>query len=64
MDKPIVLVVKEFKEKASATLNEYINVLPADSLADFYESLTIQLRQLAVKQVEEAQRAYEAEKTE
>ena len=64
MDKPIVLVVKEFKEKASATLNEYINVLPADSLADFYESLTIQLRQLAVKQVEEAQRAYEAETTE
>ena len=64
MDKPIVLIVKEFKEKASATLNEYINVLPADSLADFYESLTIQLRQLAVKQVEEAQRAYEAEKTE
>ena len=64
MDKPIVLIVKEFKEKASATLNEYINVLPADSLADFYESLTIQLRQLAVKQVEEAQRVYEAEKTE
>ena len=64
MDKPIVLIVKEFKEKASATLNEYINILPADSLADFYESLTIQLRQLAVKQVEEAQRVYEAEKTE
>ena len=63
MDKPIVLIVKEFKEKASATLNEYINVLPADSLADFYESLTIQLRQLAVKQVEEAQKAYN-EKTE
>lgn len=64
MDKPIVLIVKEFKEKASATLNEYINILPADSLADFYESLTIQLRQLAAKQVEEAERVYEASKTE
>ena len=64
MDKPIVLVVKDFKEKTSATLNEYINILPADSLADFYESLTIQLRQLAAKQVEEAERVYEASKTE
>lgn len=63
MDKPIVLIVKDFKEKTSATLNEYINILPADSLADFYESLTIQLRQLAVKQIEEAQEAY-SEKTE
>ena len=64
MDKPMVLIIKEFKAEASAILNEYINVIPADFLADFYESLTVQLRQLAIKQVEEAQRAYEAEKTE
>lgn len=64
MEKPMVLSIKEFKESAADVVNGYINTIPADIMADFFEKISSQLRQLAEKQTEDALKAYEAEKTE
>ena len=64
MEKPMVLQIKDFKESAAEVVNASINTVPADVMADFFEKLASQLRALAEKQIEEASKAYEANKTE
>lgn len=63
MDKPMILQIKEFKESAADVVNEHINTVPADVMADFFEKLVSQLRQIAAKQYEEATKIYSEQKT-
>ena len=58
MEKPMVLQIKEFKESAAEVVNAHINSVPADVMADFFEKLVVQLRQIATKQYEEATKIY------
>ena len=54
MDKPFVIIKEEMKSDIAEVVNKYINIVPADDIADFLERLTINFRTLATKQLEEA----------
>mgnify|MGYP006958178940 CR=1 FL=1 len=58
MDKPFVIAKQEMKDDISEAINRHINIVPADDIADFLEKLTINLRAIAEKQLEDAKRQY------
>lgn len=64
MDKPFVIANKDMKNDIADAVNKHINTIPADMIADFLEKLVINLRAIATKQLEEAEKQYEESKTE
>ena len=66
MNKPFVIANKEMKERITEAVNISMNEVPADVIADFLEKLTINIRMIAEKQLEEAEKQFSEseEKTE
>ena len=66
MNKPFVIANKEMKERIAEAVNISMNEVPADVIADFLEKLTINIRMIAEKQLEEAEKQFSEseEKTE
>ena len=64
MNKPFVIANKEMKERIAEAVNISMNEIPADVIADFLEKLTINIRMIAEKQLEEATKIYTSESTE
>ena len=58
MNKPFVIANKEMKERITEAVNVSINEVPADVIADFLEKLTINIRMIAEKQLEEAEKQF------
>lgn len=58
MDKPFVIANKEMKERIAEAVNISMNEIPADVIADFLEKLTINIRMIAEKQLEEAEKQF------
>lgn len=58
MDKPFVIANKEMKERIAEAVNISINEVPADVIADFLEKVTINIRMIAEKQLEEAEKQF------
>ena len=64
MNKPFVIANKEMKERITEAVNISITEVPADVIADFLEKLTINIRMIAEKQLEEAEKQFgESEET-
>ena len=58
MNKPFVIANKEMKERITEAVNISMNEVPADVIADFLEKLTINIRMIAEKQLEEAEKQF------
>lgn len=58
MDKPFVIANKEMKERIAEAVNISMNEIPADVIADFLEKLTINIRMIAEKQLEAAEKQF------
>lgn len=64
MNKPFVIANKEMKDDIAEAINRHINDIPADLIADFLEKLVINLRAIATKQLEDAEKQFnESEET-
>lgn len=62
MNKPFVIANKEMKERIAEAVNISMNEIPADVIADFLEKLTINIRMIAEKQLEEAEKQFSENK--
>lgn len=58
MNKPFVIANKEMKDDIAEAINRHINDIPADLIADFLEKLVINLRAIATKQLEDAEKQF------
>ena len=54
MEKPFILIMKEAKKDIADTINNYINAVPAEILADYLQIMVTNLRQVAEQQTAEA----------
>jgi len=64
MEKPFVIANKEMRERITKAVNESIEEIPAEIIADFLEKIAGSLRVIAERQYEEASKVYEAESDE
>lgn len=59
MEKPLILIQKEFRDEITETINKYIDKIPATNIVDYLNNISREMNRLAEAQYADALKKYE-----